>query len=165
MLRFSSLGRMSLLGLAFALILGEVSIAAAQTGRRSNVRRYKSSTQEPSISPYLNLLRGGADPGFNYFTLVQPQMQNQSNLQLQNRDIQTLGRQLQQDERQGPFGALTQIRATGGRAASFQNYSHYYPGMGGGGGGGGGGSPARNYPSPGSGGGGMMGGMGMGGGF
>jgi hypothetical protein len=116
------------------------------------------------MSPYLNLLRGGADPGFNYFTLIQPQLQNQKNMQLQSRDIQSLGGQLRQDERQGPFGALTQIRATGGRAASYQNYSHYYPALGSGGGGGG--APSRQYKSSAGGGGGFgMGGMGMGGGF
>ncbi|HZZ81218.1 MAG TPA: hypothetical protein VFE62_22130, partial [Gemmataceae bacterium] len=104
----------------------------------------------------------GSDPGLNYFNLVQPQLVQERNFQQQGRQIRGLNTQLQQDERQGPFGAFTQIRATGGQAASFQNYSHYYPSMGGAGGGGGG---SRNYKLPTGGGGFSMGGMGMGGGF
>jgi len=155
------LGRLSLIGLALALVVVEESVASAQKGRRP-MRSYRGATAEPTVSPYLNLLRPG-DPAFNYFTLVQPQVAFQRNMQQQSRDIAGLGRQLQQDEREGPFGGITELRPTGGRAASFQNYSHYYPSMGGGAGGGGGAS--RKYPSTVSrGGGGIgMGGMGMGG--
>jgi hypothetical protein len=153
--------RISLVGLALALVVGEGSTASAQGGRRPIVRRYQGATAEPVISPYLRLIQPGSDPGLNYFNLVQPQLQQQRGMELQSRQIQGLNRQLQQDERQGPFGGVTQIRATGGRAASYQNYSHYYPALGGGGGGG---APSRQYKS--STGGGGFGGMGgMGGGF
>ncbi|HEV3345132.1 MAG TPA: hypothetical protein VG125_32445 [Pirellulales bacterium] len=163
MSRFSGLRRVSLVGLALALVVGQGSLAAAQGGRRTGMRRYQNAVAEPTASPYLRLIQPGSDPGLNYFNLVQPQMQQQRLNQQQTQNYQALGRQLQQDERQGPFGAMTQMRATGGRAASFQNYSHYYPRMGGGGGGGGGGAtPSRTYQSAGGSGGGMMGGFGGG---
>jgi hypothetical protein len=160
------LRRASLVGLVAVVVISQSRIAQAQGGRRPLIRRYQGATAEPTISPYLRLIQPGSDPGLNYFNLVQPQLVQQQNFQQQSRQIRGLNTQLQQDERQGPFGSLTQIRPTGGRAASYQNYSHYYPSMGGGGGGGG---ASRNYKLPSSGGGmgmGMgMGGMGMGGGF
>jgi hypothetical protein len=155
----SFLCRTSLFGLALTLVVGDASIAAAQGGRRPGIRRYQSATAEPSISPYINLVRPFSDPSFNYFSLVQPQLQQQQAAQIQGKQIQGLGRQLQQDEKMGPYGAINTLPATGSRVATRQNYSHYYPSRGGSGGGGGGAS-RRAYSSGGGG-----GGMGMGGGF
>jgi hypothetical protein len=43
------------------------------------------SQAPPAVSPYLNLNRGGTQPGINYYGLVRPQLQMQQQLQnLQN---------------------------------------------------------------------------------
>ncbi|HVX13069.1 MAG TPA: hypothetical protein VHC22_17935 [Pirellulales bacterium] len=115
-----------------------------QTVRRA-VSRYQSSVNEPYVSPYLNLARPGADPGFNYSTLVQPQIVQQRNTELNAARIQGLNRDLQmQQTKVGPYGPLGGMRATG-RGASYRNYSHYYPSLAGPGGKGG---APRNYPAP-----------------
>jgi hypothetical protein len=137
-------------------------VAASQTAfsqqiaRPRGSRQYRGVASEPYVSPYLNLARPGTDPGFNYYTLVQPQLQQQQFNQQQNRRTQALQRQVyqQQAEIMTPYGAVGGIRPTG-RAATFMNYSHYYPGLGAGPSAGG-----RRYTSS-LGGGGMGMGMGM----
>lgn len=149
----------NLVVLTLLVVVAVPSSARAQAGRRP-IRQYRNSSMnnEPVISPYMNLLRGGADPGFNYYTLVQPQLQQQRYNQLQGQQIQRLGREVAA-EKASPYGPVTKLRSTG-TSATRMNYSHYYPGLGGAGGRGG--APARNYPSGGGGAGGMgMGGIGM----
>lgn len=132
------------------------SAAWAQSVRRPGIRRYQNMNSQPLVDPSLNLIRGGADPGFNYFTLVQPQYQQQQYNQTQSRQLQGLNREVQQQSKVGPYGAVGGIRPTGGRgAATYRNYSHYYPGAGAGG-------TARSFKgSSGAGAGGMGMGMGM----
>lgn len=113
------------------LVGSECDTAFAQAGRRP-MRRYQSTVGEPFISPYLNLARPGADPGFNYFTLVQPQMQQQRNNEINASRIQGVNSDLQQ-AKSSAYGPVQRIRPTGG-AATFRNYSHFYPSLGGGGG-------------------------------
>jgi|SRR6185437_2726146 len=148
-------------GVAFwaVLALGE-PVFSQQMSRPRAPRQYRGVANEPYVSPYLNLVRPGSDPGLNYYTLVQPLLQQQQiNLQ-QNRNVQNLGRQLQQQQAEimTPYGAVGRLRPTG-RGATFMNYSHYYPGLGAGS------SAGRQYTSAAAGGGGMnmsMGGMGGG---
>ena len=71
----------------------------------------------PAVSPYLNVVRSGAPYGLNYYNIVQPQLQFQSEItQLQQ---QANVYQSQQAQR-GIAGLDT------GHAATFNNYSHYY---------------------------------------
>lgn len=143
----SSNWRPAVVALLTAAILS-TSMAIAQAPRRP-MRRYQSSTNEPFVSPYLNMARPGADPSFNYTTLVQPQLTQQRNTQIQANQLQTLNRDVQQQGALGAYGAVGGMRATGGRAASYGNYSHFYPSRGAGASGG---KAARNYPSPSAGG-------------
>lgn len=134
----------------------------AQNARPRAPRRYRGVTNEPFTSPYLNLVRPDADPGFNYYTLVQPQVQQIDMNQQQFQQNFRFGQQLQQTQAEimTPYGPRNTIRPTG-RLATRMNYSHYYPDMGSGPSGGG-----RKYTSSAGGGGMSMGGMGMGmGGF
>jgi hypothetical protein len=131
-------------------VLCEYRSAWGQGGRRSPMRRYQSSVNEPFVSSYLNLARPGADPGFNYFTLVQPQLQQQRNAEINASRIQSVNGDLQQTK-VGAYGPMGGIRPTG-RGATYGNYSHFYPSLGGGGGRG-----ARRYQSSASSGAGGMG--------
>lgn len=153
--------------LAFAgLVLLPPSFASAQAPRRrSRGRKYQSSvTSEPYVSPYMNLILPTGDPGYNYMNFVQPQIQQQRYNQQQSAQTRSLDREIQQQEQMtGPYGPIGGIRPTGGNAATFGNYSHYYPSKSGVS------SSPRQYKVRGLGGaGGGMGmgmGMGMGGGF
>ena len=154
----------AILPAAAIVVLSFSSEAFSQSNRPRAPRRYRGVTNEPYVSPYLQLVRPDSDPGFNYYTLVQPQEQQ---LQLNQQQLQQnfrFGRQIQQTQAEimTPYGPRNTIRPTG-RVATYMNYSHYYPGLSGGGAAGGG----RQYRSGGGGGMGMggmgMGGMGMGG--
>lgn len=151
----------TVLAALFAIVL-VCNEGFAQNGRPRAPRRYRGVTNEPFTSPYLNLVRPDADPGFNYYTLVQPQVQQIDMNQQQVQQNFRFGQQLQQTQAEimTPYGPRNTIRPTG-RLATRMNYSHYYPDMGSGPSGGG-----RKYTSSAGGGGMSMGGMGMGmGGF
>ena len=67
------------LGLAWMCSAGVCGSARAQGNEyypTQRTRRYSRSatTQQPAVSPYLNLLRTDVPPGVNYLTLVRPQM-------------------------------------------------------------------------------------------
>jgi len=74
----------------------------------------------PTVSPYINLLRNGNTPAFNYFGLVRPQFQTNAGLQ-----------QLQQQitfTRSGPLPAAEvpgDVLVTG-HAAVFMNLGGYF---------------------------------------
>jgi len=80
--------------------------------------------RRPTISPYLDLLRGGGSSGigFNYLRRVRPEQRlRQENADL-SRSIYDLQRQQDQLRNQRP---AARIGATGHPSAFF-NYSHYY---------------------------------------
>jgi hypothetical protein len=116
--------------LARLLVVCSVVVCLAATAeaqgvrRASPIRRYQNSAAEPFVSPYLNLVRPGADPGLNYFTLVQPQLQMERNQRLQASQIRTVNQDVRQQAIAGPYGQKGGLRATGGKAARFRNYSH-----------------------------------------
>ena len=69
------------------------------------------------ISPYINILRGGAPAAVNYFNLVQPQLQfNASIGQLQS----------QQNLLGQAIATPSNLGQTTGHPIAFANYSHYY---------------------------------------
>jgi len=75
---------------------------------------------QPRVSPYLNLLRGGATPGMNYYNLVRPEVDFRSSiyqLQQQNVASQAAITALQQ----GPPGVLTT-----GHPVGFLTHNAYF---------------------------------------
>lgn len=145
---------------SLALVLLVAGESFSQVTRSRAPRRYRGVTNEPYVSPYMNLLLPNTDPGYNYSAFVQPQLQQMQMNQQQAQENFMFGRQIQQTQAEymTPYGPRNTIRPTG-RIATRMNYSHFYPDMGGPGGGGGGG---RRYTSSMGGGGGMLGGGGMG---
>jgi hypothetical protein len=115
---------------AVGLCLGLGGQAAAQGYGRPQT----SPWQRPTVSPYLNMTRGG-NQAVNYFGLVRPQ-------QDAARSIQQL--QLQQvQQQQALLGAQTFVPVSGedpqqaglpttGHPVTFFNYSRYFPLAGGG---------------------------------
>jgi hypothetical protein len=150
-----------------AAILG---LLVAVMGSQAHAQPMGGPSQPP-VSPYINILRGGAPAGVNYFNIVQPQL-----------DFNNAIGQLQtQQNGMGQAMAMgNTLGTTTGHPVMFGNLSHYYSvqrmgagmggmGMGGGGMGGmgAGGMGGVGGMSGGMGGmGGMGGGMGgMGGGM
>lgn len=88
------------------------------------------NANRPTVSPYLNLLRGGS-PAINYFGIVRPELQMQQNLgQLQqqlnqaNQNMQGLAENL--------VPAGEQVLPTTGHAVQFNNTLNYFNRMPGG---------------------------------
>jgi hypothetical protein len=97
----------------------------------------------PAVSPYINLLRGGASPAINYSTLVRPELEFRSSInQLNNQTL--LNQQaitgLSQQQYGGPLVTGAQV--------GFQNQGVYFNSLTGGPGGFG---SLYGYPSPGAG--------------
>jgi hypothetical protein len=73
----------------------------------------------PVISPFLNLNRSGASPGINYFGLVRPQLQLQSELTQLQTQVTT--------QQYLDNTALTNRPITDtGTGAGFMNYNRYF---------------------------------------
>jgi hypothetical protein len=131
--------------LALTGILAVGGLAAIVVSAQAQIGSYTPPiTQRPPLSPYLNMNRPGTNPAINYFSLVQPQMQTQQQLQnlqygqnLLNNG--TLGPQV------APLNQPVPITTTGHPVYYF-DYARYFPlsglpsSIGGGGGIGGGGA-------------------------
>ncbi len=77
----------------------------------------------PTISPYLNLLRGG-DPSLNYQGLVRPQQEFRSGIQQLNQQLQTQQRDITNLEVESGLPAT-------GHPTQFLNLGGYFLGRGG----------------------------------
>ena len=64
------------LPLAAMVLAFSAQSAHAQLGRPP-----QNPFSQPAFSPYLNLARGGTNPGINYFGLVRPQLETQAEIQ------------------------------------------------------------------------------------
>jgi hypothetical protein len=101
--------------LALACCIGQAQPAGAQYP-------YGNPASRPIINPYINLLRGGASPAFNYNTLVRPELEfRQSINQLANQTAQN---------QQAITGLSQQPPAAGqlvtGAQTGFQNHGIYF---------------------------------------
>ena len=92
------------------------TIASAQ-----DVPRY--SPQRPTISPYLNLTRNGRGSLPNYYSLVRPQLNQQSF----DRQAAATARSQALAIQSLKSVPLTQVSGPTGTGSVYQNYSHFYP--------------------------------------
>lgn len=89
---------------------------------------YSNIYRRPTVSPFLNLDRDDRNGVSNYFTLVRPQLRQQSINRQQSLRLEGLQREVGAIESSvgfNPYGS-DQIRSTG-HAATFLDTSHYYP--------------------------------------
>lgn len=75
----------------------------------------------PTVSPYINLGRGGS-AGINYYGLVRPQLQANAAMQLLQRNQLLEAQDLSLLATSPTAGPIT------GTSAQFMNFSHYYGG-------------------------------------
>ena len=68
------------IGLSLTVVLGGLTAIAGPAAGQPPPR-LGSAPPPPTVSPYLNLLRGGASPGVNYYGLVRPQLYFQNSIQ------------------------------------------------------------------------------------
>jgi hypothetical protein len=102
-----------------SLLAGLLAVlAAASLGSYAHAQTLYGNPTQPPVSPYINILRGGAPAGVNYYNIVQPQLQFYSAInQLQNQQY------LQ--------ATNLSTNASGdlitGHPIQFSNLSHFYP--------------------------------------
>ncbi len=101
-----------------AAILAALAFLLAGSSSRTHAQTLYGNLNQPAVSPYLNVLRGGAPPGVNYYNIVQPQLQFFSAI---NR------LQQQQQQTAAVLGSSSGGALTTGHEVQFSNYSHYYP--------------------------------------
>lgn len=96
----------------------------------SGSKPFQGFSQGPAVSPYLNLFRVDQNgfQGFNYNTLVQPELQQQQFQQRQQQQNVTTTRRLQAISAMADYnvqGAKDQFPT--GHQTVFQYTGHYYP--------------------------------------
>lgn len=125
-----------------------IFVSLIATSGLATAQPQPAAVQRPSFSPYLNLARGGNNPGINYLGVVRPQMQMQQQYgQLQQQLWQT--NQNLQDVGNVVYGADPNLALSGHRAV-FNNTGRYFnsnPAFGGVGGGLGSGRVSGGFPS------------------
>jgi hypothetical protein len=111
---------------ALTVVLGSQQLLQAQYRGGIYPGSANPYNPKPTVSPYLNLLQGGAG-GLNlpqYQTLVRPFLEQQATNDRNAFDSQLLRRQVNSLQNQANRGSVDG-RATG-HPTRYMNYSHYY---------------------------------------
>ena len=114
---------MGRLGFTYLTSLGMALYPAAGFGRAQAPPPRPIIMQRPTVSPYLNLARGGS-PGLNYYNLVRPQTEFRDAVQRLQQEQAT-----NQQNISGLDAALTMPGT--GHATRFMDYSRYFMSQGG----------------------------------
>ena len=96
----------------------------------SGSKPFTGFSNGPAVSPYLNLFRVDQNgfQGFNYSTLVQPELQQQQFQQQQRQQNSTTTRRLQAISAQADYNvAGSKEENPTGHQTVFQYMDHYYP--------------------------------------
>lgn len=112
--------RIPAFGCAMAIASCTFDAASAQ---QNQVPRY--TPDRPTVSPYINLLRNDTGGVPNYYSFVRPQLDQQAVNRRNAATFQNQGIAVMKLETLAAGGTN---RPTGS-AATFRNYSHYYPRM------------------------------------
>ena len=118
---------MSRLAIATCVLTLLLATPSLTWGQQPTVRpsRYEPA-YGPTISPYLQYSRPNVGVLNNYYNFVRPRVQLRSSLRMQERQIDRLSREMQQQAR-----TASQIRDSGvaptGISSRYMNFSHYYP--------------------------------------
>ncbi len=98
------------------------SVMSSTANAQSGLSRFDRGFDRPTVSPYVNLLRGGGNVGLNYFGVVRPQQQFVDQSQQLNQQLQTVNRRTQsqrfRSRTQGPLVQQVRVGSTG-HAVSF----------------------------------------------
>ncbi|MBI3411671.1 MAG: hypothetical protein HY040_25355 [Planctomycetes bacterium] len=115
---------------AFVAVLGLWALPSlAQAQPRLGSYQRPQVNPNPTFSPYLNLVRGGAggvaNTAIDYYGIVRPQLDFRNNVTTLQQQLQ--GIQMQQTQQ--ATEAEANIPATGRAVGGFLNYSHFFPQM------------------------------------
>jgi hypothetical protein len=113
------------------VLLGLAAWMALTDGARAQIPAYQMDrSQNPAVSPQLNLLRSGTSPAINYYGIVRPDITFGNSLyQLGVQQNLLQGQQTQLNA----LTMYTTLPPTGGYRAGFMTQSKYFMNTGGGG--------------------------------
>src|SRR3954462_1726760 len=97
-----------------------LAIALIAVGFLASQAAAQAPITQPRVSPYLNLLRGGATPGSNYYNLVRPENEFRNSIQQVQGRTQA-NQQAIENLQEGAGG----LPATG-KVVGFMNHSLYF---------------------------------------
>ncbi len=113
---------LTVLGICFAA--SSEALAQRAPYSRPSANAASNILSRPTVSPYLNLLRGGVG---GYQSLVRPLADNNRAARQNARQIQQLRRNTGQ-ARTGRSAGSTQFAPTG-HSTAYRNFSHFYPNL------------------------------------
>ncbi len=99
-------------------------VAVIVTAAVASAQPQPAAVQRPSFSPYLNLARGGTNPGINYLGVVRPQMQLQQQYGLLQQQLRQTNQSLQ-EVGSAVYGTDPNVPLSG-HAAVFNNTGRYF---------------------------------------
>ena len=118
------------IGISLVAAVAGILFAGTYACGQGLARQYPAP--RPTVSPYLNLLRGNAGPVPNYHSLVRPQLQQQT-INQQQQSVNLQQQSLVQSNQQGiqrVQQGLIEIRqpqaSPTGTGGGFMNFSHFY---------------------------------------
>ena len=125
--RFLGSHRILIEAFKIVLLAGCLGFVAVDAAEAQTYSPYGDPLQRPTVSPYLNLLRGTSEGALpNYYTLVRPQLQQRAAALQQQASINQLQRQVNSLPRRDRLSGVSGEIRTTGHTTLFQNYSHYY---------------------------------------
>jgi hypothetical protein len=128
---------MSRMNFASLVVLFLAGLSAETARGQTTGPRVGIGPSGPTVSPYINLLRGGNSAALNYYGLVRPQIQTNNGLQALNQQF-ALSQAVQL-----PGAAGAEDVVITGHASVFMNLAGYFQSATGGL------NPARSVPAPG----------------
>ncbi len=112
------------------LVMTVAALALAQQTASAQSAYARPILPRPIISPYLNLLRSGNSPAFNYLTLVRPELEFRKAVDTIQGDLTSQSSQISAIQNQDPATLST------GHAVGYNTHLRYFMTMGGRAGGG-----------------------------
>ena len=109
---------MGRLAFVFLMALTLAAFPGAGQTRAQGLAGRPVPSQRPTVSPYLNLLRGG-NQALNYYNLVRPQTEFQQSIQQLRQDVATNRQTI------GDLDAALTLPSTG-HATRFMDYSKFF---------------------------------------
>jgi hypothetical protein len=110
---------------ALALMLTLPGTSSAQSPYGTRPGYYNPYLNQPRLSPYLDIVRGGGNPALNYYLGTLPEVERRTYQAISSGAIRRLERQQAGLEEAVEEGEVPEVGT--GHPAQFVNYGGYFP--------------------------------------
>src|SRR5207249_283467 len=105
----------------YGLLLGLIAIEGTCPAQAQGPAYQVNPGRKPVVSPYINLLRSGTDPGINYYGIVRPEIAFRNSIQ----QVQEQQQQLVDANQQQTLATYMTLPTTG-HVSGFQTQAKYF---------------------------------------